>query len=184
MKKLLVVVVAFLVVFALVGEAVADDSEFFKGFVSGFASHQMGYKLMSSARGASIGFNSGYTKFRFSGDATCRDKKMVCLSGFAGQMLLSEITLRKSYLTDYDRGVLWWNIIQPVVWVLRNELFHDQGTCGMRTLECAGMKGEYLEIALLFHAWSVHKRMRQKEQRLYFTLHPERGSSLAYNMKF
>jgi len=123
------------------------------GAFTGLIWHEFGHQTMAWMTGNNMNWDLPNGKW------TCIHNKdglrTVALGGFGAQIISTEIILSIPQIpkgNSFILGWLAWNITHPIFYTIRNEI--DPGGYGdLKIIQKTGLQSEYVETALIIHAF-------------------------------
>jgi hypothetical protein len=185
------IVLIFLLFFAssaLAGEKVQEWAKFAGGLATGFITHEAGHQAAAWATGTSLSWsveNSELSWFIETGENSGTRLRNVALGGTAAEIISSELILQSnaSKGSSYFIGWLTWNILNPLLYVVRDQVSDGFGDLEEIRKNENGLKVEYVIAVNVAHSLLTGYRLWNnedfKQSRIKFYISSTRDSIMA-----
>lgn len=145
-----------------VPNAHANKLHFIAGVYSGYIAHELGHVACATIYNSKyrVNFINGKTQVRNENDIHDRN---ITLGGFGAQFLLTEAIMSSSKRNSYTDGILFWNMIEPLSYIIRHEVFNTrEGDLHLidKYDNSRHLKVEHIEGILISHVIFTYFRLK------------------------
>lgn len=127
---------------------------FTSGWMAGYITHDAGHYAVGRIEGADVrydGMRRGSVQLWIEADSDSKLRN-VALAGFGVQVISTELMLYdRDVDSTFQLGWLLFNIVNPVLYTLANEISAD-GHGDLKTVEESGLNSRWVEAVIVTHA--------------------------------
>lgn len=145
-----------------------EKTFFIAGMVAGLANHEAGHLLVGEYYNEHLKWNILEREWSIKTSSTGTSLRNIALGGFAAQIVSSETLLYSKAPKDnsFVIGWLFWNIVEPLVYVARHELGGGYGDLKLidNYDQDRSLKVEHVEIAISAQAlWTAYRLWKNED---------------------
>ncbi len=190
MKKLAAIIALSLILIPLLvqaqtAEKAKDFSLFVAGLGTGLVNHELGHQVIASVYGVHLDWQMKDNQPTWFARSQDHEKlRNIALGGTAAEIVSSEIILNTKISKDdaFVIGWLAWNIVNPILYVVRHELGGGHGDLKTIQENSVGLNVRLVEGIKISHSlWTAYRLLNNKQfqSKINYFFAPTAGGFMA-----